>query len=86
MGLKFADTVEKVLPAARWCRANGEAPIIETGLSFLLRHVVPPPTEMEHQVGGDALAPSLNTTLGIERVRCATELAKEVEGFEACRE
>ena len=52
-------------------------------LRFLLGHVAPPPTNMEHEVGRDALAPDLHTALGIERVLGAAKLVEKVEGFEA---
>ena len=52
-------------------------------LRFLLGHVAPPPTNMEHEVGRDALTPALHTALGIERVLGAAKLVEKVEGFEA---
>lgn len=45
--------------------------------------MAPTPTEMEHQIGRDALAPTLYTALTVERVLRAAKLVEKVEGFEA---
>ena len=45
--------------------------------------MAPTPTEMEHQVGWNALAPTFHTALGIERVLSAAQLMENVEGLEA---
>ena len=45
--------------------------------------MAPTPAEMEHQIGRDALAPTLYTALTVERVLCATKLMEYIEGFEA---
>ena len=45
--------------------------------------MAPTPTEMEHQIGRDALAPTLYTALTVESVLRATKLMEYIEGFEA---
>ena len=48
--------------------------------------MAPTPAEMEHQIGRNALAPTLYTALTVERVLRATKLMEYIEGFEACSE
>ena len=83
MGLMFAETVEKVLPAARRDKTNVEAPIIETGvISFLLRLFVQSIHDMQEGVAGCDVVPRLDATLGVDSTADVGEVAEEVEAVE----